>query len=728
MTFVNAINGLGGGQEYPYFSKGIALILVIVFYLLVLGFSIVAARLQVEELAKKHRKLCTIFEVLLVCTILVASFCVRVWYVKEYTMEPTSDYKTYYEIAQLLNQNTLIEEGPGYCDYIAMFPHVLGYSYVLSIVMKYFGDSVVVGQWFNIVLAVLTCFFVWRIIRYLADRVCALIGLCFIAFWPSQILYNNFLASEYLFSFLLCFSIWLFLYLVISYDPDHSNHEKYFILNIMLGILIGITSAIRPMGLLLLVSIAFCLIPCRTVLPIKPKNDLSLCARFLEKGWTRVVFILISYMITNAFLSKCVSYSIDQPIASGSASFGYNLLVGLNQESYGGWNQEDADYLYGALDETGSASGAQEACRDLAIQRFKVNPVSLLNLFLHKYEVLWANDDYAGTFNLLFMEQQGNLTEKVKEFYYDSREYGNYWYLVGVAFSVIATLYMRKREGSWCCVLLTLYLGTVALHLFVENQNRYHYHAIFLVAILSAQGVHYLYMDAKERIVLNQKKTIFEKLYEQEQEEALQRIEDAQEYAKEQMAVSMANSFDMQQALKEGHIVMSVTKKVEELPQELEARMLQRVWLKADEPQKIEEPYEFVGKQEEVPCENQVSMPIQNETNSVDSIEKVKEKQRAKKTYRMESAPKKQMTQNLASKIERKEKQLHQKPVTQHKSTNRKKQSKSVMQKIFEAKHFSEKQRKKQVEIRSKNHKGVSTQRQKRSEHHSTNREKKSQG
>lgn len=603
LTFVYALNAFGEGHEYPYYATGITLVVIIALYLMVLAFACLCVRLNCEQLIERHKILFRILEIGIAVGILVSSFLLRLWYVNRYPMEPASDYKTFYEIAQLLNQNTLIEDGPGYCDYISMFPHVFGYSYALSFVMKYFGTSVVACQWFNILLAVFTCFFVWRIIVLIAGKVSGLIGLFLIAFWPSQILYNNFLASEYLFSFLLVFCIWMFLKLVIPYNPEHSSNGLYLFLHVILGIMIAITSAVRPMGLLFLISIALCLIPSKSVLSIKPRNDLSLNARFLEKGWVRTLFIVISYIIANAFISKCVSYSINQPLVSGSASYGYNLLVGLNQNSYGGWNEEDSDYLYQALEMTGNVNEAQAACRDLAIQRLKVDPISLMNLFLHKYEVLWSNDDYAGTSNLIFMEQQGNLTDEIRDFYYDSRVYDNYWYLAAVALSVIAVFGMRKRESNWSYVLVILYLGTVAMHLVVENQNRYHYHAIFLFAILAAKGCHDIYIDAKERRLQDKEKTAWDKQYQQQQKEALERIEEAQEYAKEQMSLGMKSGFDMGKALAEGHIVVSVTKEIETINQEEKPQAVeeQPAEVNVTERQANDEVVEAAVSQEEVP-------------------------------------------------------------------------------------------------------------------------------
>ena len=565
-VFICATNGLGDGREYPYFVKGMAIGIIAVAYLLVAVVSVLCARLQLMERVQKYQWQLKVAEWAIAILILLLSFLLRVLFVRSYPMEPQSDYKTYYEIAGLLNKGTLLEDGIGYCDYVSMFPHVLGYSYVLSIVMKYFGSSVWVGQCFNIILAVLTCFIVWRIAVLLAGRVSGLIGLILTAFWPSQIIYNNFLASEYLFSFLMCLCIWLFLVLVKKYDVNHPKQQQGVFLHVVLGIFLAIDNAVRPMALLLLISILLCLAPSRMPLAIKPRNDLSISERILEKGWLRGFIILCSFMVSSAFLTKCVSYTVDRELAGGSASFGYNLLVGLNQSSYGGWNEEDSHYLYSAIEETGSAVDAQIACRDLAFQRLKVDKVSLLNLFLHKFDVLWSNDDYASSFNIIFMQEQGNLTSEREDFFYGIRDIDNVWYLISIAFSMIAVLYMMKRSSNWSYLLVILFLGTVAMHLLVENQNRYHFHALYLFAILGSVGLHYLYYDYKQRLVIQDATKEMRERLKLEEQEAMERILEAQAYAKEQLSVKMEGSFDMEKALKEGHVEVSVTQSYEETP------------------------------------------------------------------------------------------------------------------------------------------------------------------
>lgn len=553
------IASAGEGQEYPFLVKGM-LMLILAGTLVGSHFAaVVGARMELESWADRSPIVWKAVEAAVVCLILAVSFALRVWVIKAMPMTPQSDYKTYYEIAQMLNRGTLLEEGKGYCDYVAIFPHVLGYSAVLAGLFRIFGESVFVGQMFNITLAVATCLICWHITRMLTGRIAALIALVIIAFWPSMILYNNFLAAEYLFSFLLFLCVWLMVILVTRFTPDSPEQWKGVLLHALLGILLACTSAIRPMALLLLISICICLAPSRMDGPILPRNDIPVSNRFMQRGWVRALVVLLCYLVVSAFITKCVAFTVDRDLASGSASMGYNLLVGLNEEAYGGWNPDDAAYLYDVLDSTGSAEQAQIACRDLALQRLGGGFRMLSNLFMRKYTVLWGNDDYGITWNIILLDEIGTLTHELESILYSLQDFNNIWYLVVVFFAGLGGIYLIKSRGSWSYLLVLLFCGTVAMHLLVENQNRYHFHCLYVFAILAAQGLHLMYQDSKYRIVIGNANRQRMEQEKNEEKVALERINAAEAFAQATQDKAMGVLFDMEQALKTGHVKVSVS-------------------------------------------------------------------------------------------------------------------------------------------------------------------------
>ena len=561
MTYiiVCGLADIGDNQEYPYALKGALLLGLFLAWMGVQLVALLKARFPISLPFLKQKRVSIALEAGFVIIVLAAAAVVRLLIVKNIPMAPASDYKTFYEVAELLKKGTLQQDGEGYCNYIAMFPHVMGYSFLLKLIFTWFGTSVFAGQCANIVLSTATVFLVYRIARKLGGRPAGILAILLGAFWPSQILYITTLSSEYAFTFFLYLAILLFVHLVQDYHGGTEKPVIPILLHILLGGIIAVTAAIRPMALILLIAIVLCLLPQKMKLPNIPRNDMSLWLRLLEKGWMRCVLIIIPYMIVSNIITTDIEMTINQSVPSASVSFGYNLLVGLNLNSYGGWNEEDSKFLYDNLDSTGSAIQAQIASRDLAFVRLQEDPKALLNLFIKKYEVLWGNDDYGATWNLILLQDQEHLTTPISNFLYTVRDYNNVLYISTVFFSIIALIYLWKKKGSYAYLLTLLYLGTVAMHLLVENQNRYHFHALQIFVILAAVGVGYIFEDEEEYVLqqLGQKKEI--KQIKEMEKMHLKSLTELEQQVVEERHRLMTNTFDMKSALEKGNIIMTVS-------------------------------------------------------------------------------------------------------------------------------------------------------------------------
>lgn len=557
---VGGISNLGAGQEYPYLLQGTYFVLLLSTWLLLNAGTSLAARMELEDKIRNRKRLFLVIEGFFVIMVLIAAGYLRWRYVQDMPMEPESDYKTYYEVADLLKRGLLTQEGKGYCEYISMFPHVFGYPSVLSVVFRIFGTSVAAAQNFNILLAVATVFLVYCCGRLIGGKLAGVISLLLSAFWPSQILYINMVASEYLFSFLLMLCVYLFLVTLQRTSADMKHPALFLLLHMLLGILLAFCATIRPMAMLLLITIFLCVFFQKMYIPKKKPIDQPISLVILSKGWMRCVIILVCYLCVSKICTARIEYIVDENLASGSASFGYNLLVGLNIGAEGGWNQGDADYLYSALDRSGDATEAQLACRDLAMMRLDSGFESIFNLFLHKYEVLWANDDYGSTWNILFMDQHGDLTPEREQFLYKTRDMNNVFYLLVVSFAGICGMYLWKKGIGQEYVLILLFAGTVGMHLLVENQNRYHYHALFLFALLAGCSVKEIYkMNRSKVLSIREEKERIERM-KLEDKARLERELAEDEKQKELRKAAMRSQFDMKDALEKGLIKVSVGK------------------------------------------------------------------------------------------------------------------------------------------------------------------------
>ena len=551
------ILSLGEGQEYPYLQSGVLLALMLLGWLLLNGGSGLIARIDPGRRLRDFpwtRGAETAFALL----ILIAAALLRIRVVQTMPMRPESDYRTYYEVAGLLARGALRTEGPGYCDYIALFPHVYGYPFALSLVFRIFGTSVEAALYFNVALSLLTVFLCWRTARLAGGRLCGAAALLLTALWPSQILYINMVASEYLFSFMLMFAMYLFVLSIRECGADARHPAAGVLLHVFLGGWLALTAAVRPMALLLIITIVICLLFERLRLPPRRTEDQPVSLVFLSRGWMRCFLVIAVYLGAGALISAGITNAVDRDLASGTTSFGYNLLVGLNVESEGGWNPEDADYLYAALDATGSASEAHLACRDLAIQRLR-DVKGILNLFLRKFQELWMNDDYASTWNLLFMKQQGTLTASRESFLYAARGAGNIFYLLALSLAAMEGIYLWRRGAGLAYPFLLMFLGTAAMHLFVESQNRYHFHALYMLAMLAAFGARDICGESRARVLERLKER--RSLAQQKQEDAMKKeaLLREEQHLAELRRQAMQSRFDLRDALEKGYVTVRVS-------------------------------------------------------------------------------------------------------------------------------------------------------------------------
>ncbi|KAB1439454.1 ArnT family glycosyltransferase [Candidatus Galacturonibacter soehngenii] len=561
---------LGEGQEYPYIPKGMLLIgIFIVFVSLSIVTSFVA-KLSLKKRINTKPKYDIYVEIGFVVFVLIAATVVRILVIANLPMKPESDYKTYFEIAVLLKDGAIQKDGKGYCDYIAMFPHVMGYSYILKTLFKVVGTSVLAGQYLNVFFSVMTVFFTYRIGRKLGGRTAGIIGLVLSAFWPSQVLYITMLSAEYSFTFFLFLSIWIFLSLVIDYDKKTKKAGKGIIMHMLLGVLIALAAAIRPMALILLIAIVLTIVPQKMKLPTVHKNTIPLTLRMLEKGWIRCILIIIPYFILSNVITTNIELAVNKTLPSASTSFGYNLLVGLNTESIGGWNDEDASLLYASMEQTGSATKAHITCRDLALQRITSNPKGIFNLFIHKYELLWGNDDYGATWNIAFLDEQGNLTKDRSDFLYALRDANNILYMIVIFLALISLIYLWKTKGNFAYVLVLVYLGTVVMHLFVESQNRYHYFILHIFMILASMSVPFLYEDAKKSIMQKDSQVKLEQLEAQAMQQAVEDYHIQENAMEELRKEAFSNVFNMKEALENGNVIMTVSQAYQEEDENIE--------------------------------------------------------------------------------------------------------------------------------------------------------------
>lgn len=501
LILIYGIIEFGGAYFYSGFAQAGLIAFIGMAWVLFMVLFKVGTKFRIDRLFDASKKRGRYIEAMIVIAVLAAGTWLRVWIIRTIPMDMESDFLYYYNIAVALVNDTL--EQSGQIDYLAMSPNGFGYPYLLSRIMILFGTTSDTVCYVTMTVSqMLTTFFCYRIARKLNGRVSGLAALVIVAFWPSQILYSDFNGTEAVSTCLLYLAVLLFVHIVNDLDEYANKPIWTYVSHILLGVLLELSAALRPVATIFLIAAVLCLLPSRIKLRYKDYNNVPLCTRFLSKGWMRALVVLISYMICTNVVNARIAFTLDRDIGGGGVTYGYSLATGLNRDTAGGYSDEVSQIMKDVYYETGSSAEAGKVMLDRAMDTIRDYPVEVLNLFFVKYDTLWANDDYGVSSNIHSLNAQGKLTQAWDDWLNGQKMFHNFYYFTFVVFSAIAAIYLWKEKTSTAQVLVLFFVGAIALHSLIEVQNRYHYYMLQTFAILSAIALGYLYKNCKTSVMV----------------------------------------------------------------------------------------------------------------------------------------------------------------------------------------------------------------------------------
>lgn len=500
-----------------------------------------------------------------ICAVFVwIGLLLRLWVIHNIPVDPESDFETYYRIANhLLNDTLLTPEGAADRRYIALYPHTIGYPMlVLLPVFRLFGATVNNALYANLACSMLAVVLAGHIGYRLKGNMGMVIVTALMSLWPSHIFYSNMVATEPAFTLLLLAAAELMISVL-----DRRKDSLYvrapgrlLALLCLMGVVLALAGAIRPMALILLAAYA------AVQLGMGKEGRQYTNGIGMQNAVSRsvlcLVLVLIFYFGTGMIINQTIKDTILEKPVGGLSASGYNLMVGVNSQSMGLWNQEDADYFTAAYEATGSADEAHKACMGRALERIAAEPENTLNLLIYKFRDLWQTDDFGIDWNLLWTGQQGTLTPELSTLLEGWRPVGRTAYMMLLLLSLLAVVDAWRRSRApqpMMMVCLLFFLGTALAHMLLETQVRYHYNMIPFLILLSS----YALCAWRERVKEEPPVRILE-IYRDTREMP-------EDYTR----------FDMGSAILNGNIRVSVTKKYEDEAIEA-ARIKQEVQSRID--------------------------------------------------------------------------------------------------------------------------------------------------
>jgi len=401
---------------------------------------------------------------------------IKLFWVLRYRIEPLVDYKTFYNTARDLAGHGAIT----YRRYIALFPHIFGYSYFLSRFFVIFGTSTLVPPLVNVFLSCISLILIYYISYRLFSKNAAFAAGLIWVLYPSQTMYNMFALSEPLYSTLIL-GAWALIIEVTRRSLFTKSVLSIILSAAVLSFILFTINMVRPIALIILISLFILLFI------LKPNGSSSRKVSINKLLFFTVITAV--YFLLSLLATRFIAANIGE---EPSTVPGYSFYVGFNGKSLGRYNTEDADLLFQYSGRLGwSAQDAQIEMLKRLKDRLTIDKPDYGRLLHLKYEHLWANDTSVVAYMSSLVPDQNDkdiLMIACNGFYHFT-----------IILSCVALILMLKHPQNPLILLVPLYMiGLSMAQMLVEVAGRYHYSGILVFTILSSYAI-FAELGKKER-------------------------------------------------------------------------------------------------------------------------------------------------------------------------------------------------------------------------------------
>jgi len=464
---------------------------------------------------------------------------IRIVWVSLVQVVPESDFYTYHTLAQnILNGNVKNSV------FVSLFPHVFGFSKVLSFFYAIFKPDPNTAVYLNITLNLGILLMIYYLAKNLVNLNTGLAAAVIYAFWPSQIFFNTFVLTEPLYTFGVLLII-CFYYFILT----RVNNTVLLVLSFfVIGALTGLLRLIRPTAILLLLSILlhYFFIAAKTLpLTLNPSKQLRLSklrqnkpmgikalsdagnpllaeaadisvplyqhpgknprwtesparSAAINKGFLnnlkassintgyKIFLSAVLVMSSNALTGVSID-SIEKNIGIKTArhTSGFYLLVGTNTEGKGKYNDKDAAILQALINKGIPADDIQRELSESGMERIlKTDIMSQIQLQIFKNKCMWRLDSDCISFIRAQISPASHINIEKHSMWLSS--ISDFYYSVFFFTALSSVFFLRKNIPAFYFVFYLYILGTVAAHMLAEVQSRYHYPVIPIFCILAA--------------------------------------------------------------------------------------------------------------------------------------------------------------------------------------------------------------------------------------------------
>jgi hypothetical protein len=392
--------------------------------------------------------------------LVVVAASLRVGWIYSIDTQPVSDFADMYNAAILAASGDF---SFGETEYFMKWVYQIGFTMYEALIIKLFGTPIIVLKLFNVLFSVGTGVLLYFIAAKIFNEFCARIASFLYALYVPYIIMCSVLTNQHLSTFLFLMGCYLLV--------DKGLAVKYNWL--FIGLCFGLGHIIRPLGSFYIVGFIVYIVLFQIVPLVKQVGVLPFFKRMVG---VIAVFYVVQQIVSYSFIGAGIT---KYPLINQEPY--WKFMVGLNQQSNGGWSQQDVQYS----EQYELGEERNEAQLQLLKERLE-DKSQLLPLFARKMAIMWGTEDSAVFWSLIDMDKSDlrlflTQIERIT-------------YILMAIFGVIAFLaWPRTSPNPGGMLFLILLAGYALLHVVIEVQTRYRLDILPSVILLQSFGIYILY-------------------------------------------------------------------------------------------------------------------------------------------------------------------------------------------------------------------------------------------
>lgn len=393
--------------------------------------------------------------------------------------QPESDFYMMYHAAENLAKGVNIMD----CSYFHNWPYQSAFVAWMAFFIKLFHADILFFKLMNCIFSALTNLLIYKIARrFASERGARVAGIVFMLY-PGTFILIPVLTNQHLSEFLMLSAAYV-------YTIPTESTKKGIALCAAAAVLLALSNAIRPVGILMVMAVLACLV-IRVISWIKDRRNK------LKPPAIRAAALIAVYLLSSFGLSGLVKVTGLNEFGLSNNVPEWKFIVGLNDKYDGIYNMEDEQAVFG------DGVDQKAAIEELMRERFSISPSRFLNLVYRKSHIIWGSFEptwwaftdnvYAEEGNMGRLGSLNSINGRIVRFT------SGLYIWINILIAAGAFPLRGKRIHEAYILLMILALAYFGVHIFIEVQTRYRSLMTMATFPLVAVGVDTLFM-VTERI------------------------------------------------------------------------------------------------------------------------------------------------------------------------------------------------------------------------------------